>query len=123
MAIKLKTEMEILHKTPIIITTCKASNSHRLHNFDFERVIIDEAAQSQEIETLLTFRRAKQAVLIGDSKQLGPIYRREVSEECDSMLTRLVNSDYKHTILLTSQFRMNPALLEIPNKLVYDGNI
>ncbi len=43
---KKEIEKRILKDTPIIITTCKASNMPKLSGLNFERVIIDEAAQS-----------------------------------------------------------------------------
>ena len=68
-------------------------------------------------------RGGKQLVLIGDSKQLGPIYRVDVQENADSMLTRLVNAKYPHKLMLNEQFRMNKALLGITNKLIYNNQI
>ena len=66
MEIKAKVENLILSHTPVIITTCKANQSNALRNFRFKKVIIDEATQANEIETLLTFKEAEQVVLIGD---------------------------------------------------------
>lgn len=88
MEIKAKQESLILSKTPVIITTCKAVQSNVFKNTRFRKVIIDEATQAQEIETLITIREADQVVLIGDQKQLGPIYKGE-APICDSMFTRL----------------------------------
>lgn len=68
LALKSKLEREIIEKTPIVITTCKASGIVKMSYFRFHRVIVDEAAQSQEIETLLALKHARQAVLIGDPK-------------------------------------------------------
>ena len=89
MEIKAKIESLILSHTPVIITTCKAIQSNALRNFRFTKVIIDEATQANEIETLLTFKEAEQVVLIGDQKQLGPIYKGE-APTYDSMFDRLV---------------------------------
>ena len=58
----------ILSKIPIVVTTCKASSNKRLLEFQFKKVIVDEAAQSQEIEILEALRHAEQVVLIGDHK-------------------------------------------------------
>ena len=68
MHIKESVENLILSQTPIIITTCKSFGSRRLRNYRFRKVIVDEAAQAQEVETLLPMREAEQVVLIGDHR-------------------------------------------------------
>jgi superfamily I DNA and/or RNA helicase len=52
----------------VIVTTCNCSFSSRLKQFDFKRVVIDEATQAKEAETLLTCLQANQLVLIGDQQ-------------------------------------------------------
>ena len=91
---KKKQENLILSKIPIVVTTCKASSNKRLLKFQFKKVIVDEAAQSQEIEILETLRHAEQVVLIGDHKQLGPIFRCDVKLGTESMLGRLFEAKY-----------------------------
>ncbi len=66
MEIKQKYEQLILSQTPVIITTCKAIQSSAFRDFRFRKVIIDEATQANEIETLITMKEAEQVVLIGD---------------------------------------------------------
>ena len=53
---------------------------------------------------------AEQVVLIGDHKQLGPVYKFEVPD-CDSMLTRLITAGYENFKMLQTQYRMHPFLL------------
>ena len=64
-----------------------------------------------------------QAVLIGDPKQLGYVYKCEVLRRCDSMITRLIYAGFPNFVMLKSQFRMHPFLLKIPNSLYYDDMI
>ena len=52
--------------------------SRKLGDTKFTKVIIDEAAQAQEIEILKAIYHAEQLVLIGDHKQLESIYSVEV---------------------------------------------
>lgn len=122
MEIKAKEESLILSRTPVIITTCKAVFSNVFKNIRFRKVIIDEATQAQEIETLLTMREADQVVLIGDQMQLGPIYKGE-APECDSMFTRLLNGNYPNFRMLQTQYRMHDFLLKVPNTLFYANQI
>lgn len=67
-------------------------------------------------------RNANQLVLIGDQKQLGPIFKSEVNEDCDSTFSRLISGGHKYHMLST-QFRMHDYLLKVPNSLFYDGKI
>lgn len=71
----------------------------------------------------MALRHARQAVLIGDPKQLGPVFACRVLESGDSMLSRLINARYQGSSMLTEQFRMHPRLMHIPNELVYNNQI
>jgi superfamily I DNA and/or RNA helicase len=50
----------------VIVTTCKASNGKLIKKQNIDTVIIDEATQAHEIETLDTIFNAKKVVLVGD---------------------------------------------------------
>ena len=71
---KKKKESLILKDTPIIITTCHCFMNSKLNDIKFKKVIVDEAACATELEILMVAKHADQLVLIGDHKQLGPIY-------------------------------------------------
>jgi superfamily I DNA and/or RNA helicase len=47
----------------------------KLQGFEFSRVIIDEASQAKEAEVLQSIKTARQVVMIGDQKQLGPVFK------------------------------------------------
>jgi superfamily I DNA and/or RNA helicase len=66
MEIKAEEERKFIGRIPIIVTTCKAVQSRALKDIKFRKVVIDEATQALEIETLLTMTNADQVVLIGD---------------------------------------------------------
>ncbi len=61
-----KLQYLMIEKIPIIVTTCKAAKSNVFKDMHFSKVIIDEATQSHELETLETFLNADQVVLVGD---------------------------------------------------------
>jgi superfamily I DNA and/or RNA helicase len=111
-----------LNETDIIISTCGFAGNKKLWGFEFKRVIIDEATQAQEIELLAALNNASQVTLVGDEKQLGPIYCNEVPEN-DSLFTRLIHSGYPHSVQLNTCFRMHRFLLNGPNELFYDNKI
>jgi superfamily I DNA and/or RNA helicase len=50
----------------VVVTTCKATKGKLIRSQKFDIVIIDEATQAHEIETLETIFNAKKVVLVGD---------------------------------------------------------
>jgi superfamily I DNA and/or RNA helicase len=69
----------------------------------------------------MAITNATKVILVGDHKQLGPIYRSEI-EGPDSMFQRLMDAEYPH-IMLNEQFRIHPYLLKVPKMLFYDNKI
>ncbi|TNV84047.1 hypothetical protein FGO68_gene3258 [Halteria grandinella] len=119
---KAKQEKLILKEVPIIVTTCHCYMNSRLSELKFKKVIVDEAAQASEIEILIAAKNAEQLVLVGDHKQLGPIYKLEVPK-CDSMFSRFMEAGYPIKTMLNECYRLHPQILAIPNNLFYDGQI
>jgi superfamily I DNA and/or RNA helicase len=68
MAVKQWVEKEIVREVPVVVSTCKAAKGKLLRRQLFPRVIIDEATQAHEIETLETIINAKKVVLVGDQQ-------------------------------------------------------
>lgn len=58
----------IINKIPIIICTNGSINCSRLKNTNFKRVIMDEASQSNEMESLMVMLDANQVILVGDNR-------------------------------------------------------
>ncbi|OIW10868.1 hypothetical protein TanjilG_27814 [Lupinus angustifolius] len=73
-ALKRATEREISQSADVICCTCVGAGDPRLSNFRFRQVLIDESTQATEPECLIPLvLGAKQAVLVGDHCQLGPV--------------------------------------------------
>ena len=116
----------------------------------FTHVFIDEAGHSMECETLACLALATKqddsnkpvVVLAGDPKQLGPIIRSDVAKRFGlekSLLERLSQlqpyarteeadyfGDHYNTRMITKlvrNYRSHPAILDIPNKAFYDGDL
>ena len=70
---------------------------------------------------LLSCLNASQLVLIGDQKQLGPVFNYEVKGP-KSMFERLNEAGIPSSLLDIS-YRMHPALLKVPNLLSYGNRI
>ncbi|XXG72001.1 hypothetical protein AAC387_Pa07g1195 [Persea americana] len=109
---------------------CTASSSSLLHYVKMEPlevVVIDEAAQLKECESVIPLRLKglRHAVLIGDEHQLPTMVRSEVSWEAGfgrSLFERLSFLGH-HKYLLNVQYRMHPAISSFPNAKFYDNQI
>ena len=65
-ASKRKFRQEILFEADIICSTLSASGHEILEQFDFETVVIDEAAQSIELSSLIPLKyRCKRCIMVG----------------------------------------------------------
>ena len=72
--LKRKAEDEILKSADVICTTCVSAFDLRLKGYKFKQVLIDEATQATEPETLIPILKgAKHIILVGDHCQLGPV--------------------------------------------------
>ncbi|WOL07353.1 hypothetical protein Cni_G16093 [Canna indica] len=110
---------------------CTASTSAKLYQLEvkkpFELVVIDEAAQLKECESLIPLQisSVRHAVLIGDECQLPSLVKSKVSERAmlgRSLFERLSSLRHnKH--LLNVQYRMHPSISLFPNAYFYDKKI
>ena len=72
--LKRHAEDEILRNADVICTTCVSAFDQRLKSLKFKQVLIDEATQATEPETLIPILKgAKHIILVGDHCQLGPV--------------------------------------------------
>ena len=72
--LKRQAEDEILRNADVICTTCVSAFDQRLKPLKFKQVLIDEATQATEPETLIPILKgAKHVILVGDHCQLGPV--------------------------------------------------
>ncbi|XP_044295857.1 probable helicase senataxin [Varanus komodoensis] len=97
-------------------------------------VIVDEAGQSCEVETLIPLiHGCKKLVLVGDLKQLPPTVKSMKAQEYDyhqSLMGRLWRHQKEQlqegqsgtppVLQLTIQYRMHPEICLFPSKYIYD---
>ncbi|XP_074304061.1 regulator of nonsense transcripts 1 homolog [Silene latifolia] len=125
-ALKRATEREIAQSADVICCTCVGAGDPRLANFRFRQVLIDESTQATEPECLIPLvLGVKQAVLVGDHCQLGPVIMCKKAARAglaQSLFERLVLLGVK-PIRLQVQYRMHPALSEFPSNNFYEGTL
>jgi superfamily I DNA and/or RNA helicase len=117
---------DILDKAQVLCCTCIGSGHDLLDGRNFPRVLVDEATQATEPATLVPLvRGARQVVLIGDHRQLPPTVISRRSEEgglSRSLFERMIEMGVE-PLMLTTQYRMHPAISEFPNSQFYDNRL
>ncbi|XP_044318466.1 helicase sen1-like [Triticum aestivum] len=106
---------------------CTVSGSAKLEGEAMDMLLIDEAAQLKECESLIPLQLSglKHAVLIGDECQLSAMVKSKVSDNAllgRSLFERLGLLGHKKH-LLNMQYRMHPSISIFPNPSFYDGQI
>ena len=112
---------EALQRAQIVAGTAhRSATLPYLRTRAFEMSIVDEAGQLTEPLTLGLILRARRFVLIGDDRQLPPVVR--TRGLAHSMFERLKRNSDAVTMLQT-QYRMHPEIMNISNRLFYDGRL
>ncbi|XP_019933843.2 RNA helicase Mov10l1 isoform X1 [Paralichthys olivaceus] len=127
----------------IVVSTCSSAgmfHSIGLQVGHFTHVFLDEAGQATEPESLipmsLVSERDGQIVLAGDPRQLGPIVKSKLAAAFGlgvSLLERLMSNplysrqDWGYNPKLVTKliynYRSHEALLTLPSKLFYQGEL
>lgn len=81
-ALRRKTRVEVVREADVVCSTLSGAGHDLLAQFDFEMVIIDEAAQAIELSSIIPLKyRTNRCVMVGDPQQLPPtVLSREVNE-------------------------------------------
>ncbi|KAI0822260.1 SEN1 N terminal-domain-containing protein [Trametes gibbosa] len=118
---------EVLQEADVICSTLSASAYEYLEPFDFELVIIDEAAQAIELSSLIPMKyRCRTCIMVGDPQQLPPTVKSQ--EACrhgydQSLFVRLQRSQPDAVHLLSIQYRMHPDISQLPSNIFYAGRL
>jgi len=119
-------EQTVLSSADVICCTCVSAGDIRLRNLKFKTVLIDEATQSSESETLIPIvKGCEQLILVGDQCQLGPVIlnRRALRSGLgESLFERLMFLGMA-PIRLNTQYRMHPSISSFPSNMFYEGKL
>ncbi|XP_023663656.2 probable helicase senataxin isoform X2 [Paramormyrops kingsleyae] len=138
---KQETQTKVLQDAHIICCTLSTSGGsvlesafRRLGHEPFGCVIVDEAGQATELETLIPMvYRCPALILVGDPEQLPPTVVSQTAKEKkydQSMMARLCRCLHhivrenprisSPVIFLNWQYRMHPDICEFPSKYIYN---
>ncbi len=117
---------DILEHAQVICATCVGAGDLLLDSRRFPLVLLDEATQATEPASLIPLTKgARHLVLVGDHHQLPPtVISRRAEEEglAKSLFERLIALGAPST-MLTTQYRMHPAIREWPSERFYGGQL
>jgi len=116
----------LVTQVPIIGSTLVKSQLFPLADVNFDIALIDESSQASVTLALLGMIKAKRWVLIGDHKQLLPIFKtlKEWSvQERLSAFTYLLNKYKERSLWLRLHYRSNANIIGFSSKYVYDGEV
>eukprot|EP00435_Cladocopium_sp_Y103_P031084 s577_g7.t2 len=116
----------ILEGAQIIFSTTTVAGRVRVWQQKIPNVILDEACQCRELETMVVMRRhVQRLILVGDPEQLPSTVFSKKAKEIGfdrSLFERLVEiGRRKHT--LARQYRMLPQIADFPNVTFYDSQV
>ncbi len=122
-------ETQLLNRSKIIFSTLSVAGRAQMLSTDIEPVdvlIVDEAGQSVEAETLIAFQHMPSKVLlVGDTKQLPATVLSELSKAKGfdrSMMERLEQNNAPR-LRLDTQYRMHADISEWPSNQYYEGEL
>jgi senataxin len=118
-------ETHCLNAAHIVLTTLGSAGSRAIASAKkFEVIVIDEAAQSSEMSTLLALQLgSSHAILVGDPQQLpATIFSMSGrSSKYDRSLFQRLEQCNHPVVMLNTQYRMNPMISEFPRHIFYKG--
>lgn len=121
----INTFKSLVDRAKIIGSTLIKSNLRPLDTVDFDVAIIDESSQASITLAMLGMRKAKRWILIGDHRQLLPIFK-TVDPTDIKKLERLssfvlLKKKYEErTLWLKRHYRCNPKIIGFSIKNVYE---
>jgi predicted DNA helicase len=133
---------QIIRSADIVCCTCIGAAAFELHGLTFKAVLIDECSQALEPACIIPILKLSKdvagetttrLVLVGDHKQLPPTVTSNSRESCLTLslfervqqLSIHLSDNHPHlcTSMLTTQYRMHPALSYFPSKHFYEGRL
>ncbi|GAA5849474.1 hypothetical protein JCM5353_006863 [Sporobolomyces roseus] len=124
-----KMRIKILSEADVICSTLSGAGHDYMSQlpFDFETVIIDEAAQSIELSSLIPLKYGcTKCILVGDPLQLPPTVISSVAARGGydrSLFVRVMQRGPQAVHLLSIQYRMHPNISAFPSAAFYQSRL
>jgi ATP-dependent RNA/DNA helicase IGHMBP2 len=112
----------------VVLATLSGAADRVLEDRVFDRVVIDEAAQSIEAANWIALLRGRAGVLAGDHRQLPPTILSATAARdglARTLFERAAEADpgELRTVMLTRQYRMHAAIMAWASAAMYSGRL
>ncbi len=129
---------EFIKTFPVILSTTHSLRMSLPQNYLLDYVIIDEASQVDIITGVLAFSCCRNAIIVGDTKQLPQITNQKIKEQITMDIADSEYDYFKHNILssiislygdclpreiLREHYRCHPSIIEFCNQKYYNGEL
>lgn len=129
---------DFLQAFPIVLSTTYSLRNCIPNNFMFDYVIIDESSQVDLLAGSLALSCAKNAIIVGDEKQLPQIVDKTIKEKISNFEVDICHDYFENSILsailrtygnkipketLKEHYRCHPKIIEFCNKRHYDNEL
>ncbi len=137
-----KQPSKFLDEYPVVLSTTYTSRSSLGKNAEFDYVIMDEASQVDVATGTLALSCAKNAVIVGDTKQLSNVVKGQQRSQLMAVFTRHnIPAAYEFTthsflgsicellgsripqVTLCEHYRCHPQIIEFCNQKFYHGDL
>ena len=129
---------EFLQAFPIVLSTTYSLRNCVPNNFMFDYVIIDESSQVDLLAGSLALSCAKNAIIVGDEKQLPQIVDKSIKEKISNKEVDICHDYFENSVLsailrtykekvpqktLREHYRCHPKIIEFCNKRYYKNEL
>lgn len=135
-----KKPMEVLREYPVVLSTAFSSRSSLGNSTVYDYLIMDEASQADIVTGALSLSCAKNAVIVGDTKQLPNVVTKNRKECAEQIFSRFHLKDgYQYSksflqsvldvvdgveqTLLREHYRCHPKIINFCNQKFYHGEL
>ncbi|MFB6112788.1 MAG: AAA domain-containing protein [Halodesulfurarchaeum sp.] len=109
-----------LEEAPVVASTTATCGSRIMRTQDFDVVVVDEASQLTEPDTLAAINLGERFVLVGDHHQLPPVVG-AAEDLATSLFERLIDEYPEAATTLDRQYRMRQRIQAFPSTEFYAG--
>ncbi|EPB85292.1 hypothetical protein HMPREF1544_07906 [Mucor circinelloides 1006PhL] len=126
---RVRARQKVFANADVVCATLSGSGHDMLTQMgvSFETVIVDEAAQSIEISSLIPLKfDTQRCILVGDPNQLPPTVMSSLATKHNyqqSLFMRLERNMASEINLLSIQYRMHPHISSFPSKMFYQSQL
>jgi len=111
-----------LQTADVVAATTATCGSRVMREQEFDVVLVDEASQLTEPDTLAAINRGARFVLVGDHEQLPPVVR-SGGRLSTSLFERLHDTHPEASVMLDQQYRMSQRIQAFSSTEFYDGQL